>query len=208
VHFFMGGVRLKNDFRTSIEGLFAAGEVVGGTHGANRLGGNALAESFVFGSLAGSRAAQFVQKSGKKSLFQERRALQEWNQMRDTLQGIRGKNLSELETELQSILGDCLGVIRHQGSLERGWGRLQSLRQSFVESDFRPLKSDREILAFRSKILMAEMILRSALIREETRGAHVREDFPDRDDKHWLRHICIKKETERMDFFLEPVHPG
>jgi fumarate reductase (CoM/CoB) subunit A len=208
VHFFMGGVRLKKDFRTSVEGLFAAGEVVGGTHGANRLGGNALAEAFVFGSLAGSLAAQFVQKSGKEFLFQEHRALQEWKQMVDSLEGTREGNLPEMETELQSILGECLGVIRHRGAMERGWDRLQSLKQTFARIDFQPLKNGWEVFSFRSKIVATEMVLQSALAREESRGAHLREDFPERDDKNWLRNICIQKEKERMNFSLEPVQTG
>lgn len=208
VHFFMGGLRLEEDFRTSIEGLFAAGEVVGGTHGANRLGGNALAEAFVFGSLAGSLAAQFVQKSGKEFLFQEHQALREWKQMVDSPGGTRKGNLPELEAELHSILGECLGVIRHRAAMERGHSRLQSLQQAFVESDLQTLKNGWEVLTFRSKILVAEMILKSALIREESRGAHIREDFPERDDRNWLGHVCVRKEKERMNFSLEPVRPG
>lgn len=207
VHFFMGGVRLEKDFRTSIDGLFAAGEVVGGTHGANRLGGNALAEAFVFGSLAGSRAAQFVQKSAKEFLFQEQQAFREWKQMIDSLGGTREGNLRELETELQSILGESLGVIRHQRTLERGWGRLQRLRKTFEESDLQTLKNSWEVLTFRSKIFATEMILQSALTRKESRGANLREDFPGRDDKNWLRNICVREEKNRMHVFLEGVRP-
>ena len=208
VHFFMGGVRLEKEFRTSVEGLFAAGEVVGGTHGANRLGGNALAEAFVFGSLAGSRAAQFVRKSGKEFLFQEHQALREWKQIVDSLGGNRAGNFPEMEAELRSILGECLGTIRHQGAMERGWGRLQSLKQSFAEIDCQPLKNGWEVLTFRSKIVAIEMVLQSALARQESRGAHFRDDFPERDDKNWLCHICIQKEKERMNFSLEPVRTG
>lgn len=208
VHYFMGGVRVEKDLTTPLSGLFAAGEVMGGIQGANRLGGNALAEAFVFGSLAGSLAAQFVQKSGKEFLFQKHRTLQEWKQMVDSLGGTREGNLPELGTELQSILGECLGVIRHQEAMERGRCRFQRLKQTFAEIDFQPLKNGWEVSTLRSKILVAEMILQSALTREESRGAHVREDFPDQDDKNWLCNICVRQEKGRMNFFLEPVQPG
>ena len=206
VHFFMGGVRLEKEFRTSVEGLFAAGEVVGGTHGANRLGGNALAEAFVFGSLAGSRAAQFVRKSGKEFLFQEHQALREWKQIVDSLGGNRAGNFPEMEAELQSILEQSAGVIRTRERLEAGLTRLQNLKKAFSEADWPSFENAWGILTFRNKLLVSEMILRSAVKREETRGAHVREDFPSRDDGHWLGNICIQKNgKEEMELSLAPV---
>jgi len=99
-------------------------------------------------------------------------------------------------------------VIRHQEAMERGRCRFQRLKQTFAEIDFQPLKNGWEVSTLRSKILVAEMILQSALTREESRGAHVREDFPDQDDKNWLCNICVRQEKGRMNFFLEPVQPG
>jgi len=207
--YFMGGIRVEEDLRPSIAGLFVAGEVMGGMHGANRLGGNALAEAFVFGSLAGSQAGQFVRKSGREFLFQEPQALQEWRRMLESLRGIRAGNLPEMETELQSILEQSAGVIRNKEELAAGLTRLRNLGEAFSGADWPSLDNAWGILTFRNKLFVSEMILRSALKREETRGAHFREDFPSRDDRHWLSSICIRRNgNEEMVLSSAPVGPA
>ncbi len=205
-HFFMGGIRVDENLSTPVEGLFAAGEVMGGVHGANRLGGNALAETLVFGSLAGSLAAQFALRSGRKHLFQEDQAGQGMNEVVGHFGGNREGNLPELEEELKSLTEKCAGVIRDRKKMEEGLTRLGALKKAL------PLLSPGEhenywpLFTFRNQLMVTEMVLQSALKREETRGAHYREDFPLQDDKDWLANIVIKRGEEgRMKLSFEPV---
>ncbi|MBW2621434.1 MAG: FAD-binding protein [Deltaproteobacteria bacterium] len=210
-HFFMGGIDVNKDLTTPIAGLFVAGEVMGGVHGANRLGGNALAETFVFGALAGDLAARFVEKNPKTRSFKpglSEQAIEELNdffQQGAALKKSEAK-LPELETELKSIMGECASPVRNLDSLNEGLGRVIDLKDT-LQSLAPP--SPPELwprTAFRNQLITAEMVLSSARVREESRGAHFRDDFPQSDNERWLVNVILQRDQrEGMKHILKPV---
>lgn len=213
-HFFMGGVRVDEKLRTPIEGLYVAGEVMGGVHGANRLGGNALAEAFVFGANAGSAAAGFVRRCGDRQLFHRKQARQAACEIVERFNSNEGgmrstPSLTQLDTELRDTMGAFAGVIRDQGKLEHGIRQIESIKEAF---SLLPCDEPRDLwplLTLQSKITVSEMILRCAMKREESRGAHYREDFPFQDDDNWLVNICVvQDDNDQMALSLEPVKPA
>ena len=208
-HFFMGGIRVEDDLRTPVAGLYVAGEVMGGLHGANRLGGNALAETFVFGSLAGSLAACFAKGLRKGQPLECSQAQKAAEELTGQF-GNQRENILELEKELKAILGECAGVIRKGEKMVKGLNRLGKLQESFAFLSPYDPQGLWPAFTFRHKLVVTEMILKSALKREETRGAHYRIDFPSQDDHGWRVNVCLRRnETGQMKLFLEPVvHPS
>jgi succinate dehydrogenase / fumarate reductase flavoprotein subunit len=180
-HYSMGGVVVDPETTaTAIEGLYAAGEVTAGLHGANRLGGNSLAETLVFGRRAGESAAQ---RSG--GLTQTRRdpaAIAEAHAGLDAL--IRpGKELARpLQRALRNTLWECGGVTRSGERIRQGLEKIAELRQATTEVDVRPSSEGYRDLAvaldLHGSLWAAEATLLGALARQESRGAHQRADFP------------------------------
>lgn len=210
-HFFMGGIDVNPDLTTAIPGFFAAGEVMGGVHGANRLGGNALAETFVFGALAGGLAARFAEKNPTAFPSESgvsKQAMEEVIESLGTGSGAEGSEaqLPELEKELKSIMGECASPIRTLDTLNDGLGRVQGLKDALqglsppAPPELWPRTS------FRNQLIAAEMVLCSARKREESRGAHFRDDFPQPDNERWLANVVLRRDqAEGMELFLEPV---
>jgi succinate dehydrogenase/fumarate reductase flavoprotein subunit len=205
-HFFMGGVAadLKGD--TGIPGLFAVGEVAGGLHGANRMGGNALSEVFVFGYRAGKIAGQQVR--GMSRGEGDRRRVEQ--QGREAFENLRysssGTPPRELRRKFGKTLWESAGIIRDRRSL---LGALTAFRQ--MEKEELPAarvstpKEMLEKMEMKGALLVGEMIARSALLREETRGAHCREDFPEADDTRWKGNIFLRNEKGKMALEFRPL---
>ena len=205
-HFFMGGVRVNKDLGTGIAGLYAAGEVMGGVHGANRLGGNALAETFVFGTLTGALAAQFAKKTGEKYSSLKEQAQKAIRELRSRFERPKNANRIELEEKLKSLLGYSAGVVRDAQKMTSGLKALASLKEAASSLSTREAQEDVRVLTFGHKLLVSEMILQSALRREETRGARYREDYPRPDDKNWRASICLHQgEDGKMVFSTAAV---
>lgn len=185
VHFVMGGMTIDRHGASTVPGLYGAGEVTGGVHGANRLGGNALMEAVVFGRVAGRSAAHGPLPppddfpADFASPFSEGRA--------DALQTIRG--------EVRSLLWQGAGVIRSRGTLERGLERWREAAGRFA--DYAPAGGLSLWFETRNMLAVSRMILEAALHRCESRGAHFRSDFPTADDQRWLGSLRIRK---------DPVH--
>ncbi len=184
-HYSMGGLLV--DFRTgqtSVPGLFAAGEVTAGLHGANRLGGNSLLELIVFGRMTG----QTVAKSISKTRFSAR------NDSPQRVAGIEsflhsgGADPSAARNQLQELMWSDCGVVRKKTELERALKALPLLPKKFR------IESPAELTAaldLRAMVPVSEMVLRSALTRTESRGAHFRADYP-RTEKKWEKNIIIR----------------
>ncbi len=166
VHFFMGGMTIDADGASTVPGLFGAGEVTGGVHGANRLGGNALAEAVVFGRIAGRSAAERAGAYRPCPLLPELRAASSCAPCPE---------LDALRHELRSLLWHHAGVERSQGTLEQGLCRLQELERRFETCAGRATPGGLEL---ERMLLAARLILLAALRRTESRGAHHRSDFP------------------------------
>ena len=193
VHFFMGGIEIDQRARTAIPGLFAAGEVTGGVHGANREGGNALTECIVFGDIAGESAARYAVGAPRGKIKEERfRHIFLGENERE-----RGKNLFK---EVQDLTWAHAGPIRDAKSLEEGLSRVSEIekRLSGLERGGKSVGLNE----VKGSLLVSKAIIRASLEREESRGAFYREDFPTRDDTNWLKNILLKLDRETGDFVV------
>lgn len=193
-HFHMGGVVIDVDCRTSIGGLLVAGEDAGGTHGANRLGGNGVAESTVFGARSGDTAAQLA----RTRAFREPDNAQLEHVLRQTyapLEREQGELPFGLTTELKELMWTGCGVVRDRTGLERALAGIDELAERVDKIAVPGPKETnfawQEALDLANQLVVARLVAHSALLREESRGAHYRSDFPDTDDEHWLRYIVL-----------------
>ncbi len=183
-HYVMGGVEVDPDTAAAVvPGLFAAGEVAGGMHGSNRLGGNSLSDLLVFGRRAGVGAAAYVDSLGTarpKVTDQDADDAQREAEAPFTATG--GENPYTLHAELQQTMNDLVGIIRTADEVEQALKRLDDLkarsRKVTVQGDkiFNP--GWHLALDLPNMLVVSECIARSALIREESRGGHTRDDFP------------------------------
>jgi succinate dehydrogenase/fumarate reductase flavoprotein subunit len=191
-HHVMGGVWIDTRCSTSVPGLYAAGEVTGGVHGANRMGGNALTEILVFGKRAGDASAAWVKNNdtGPKSLTdQELRAyLKKISPDKEHL------NPVQLTEQIQKIMWADGGIMRNKNGLSRALERVKGIQiKAYKASLERDPSVVQRILELRFAAQTASLILQAALKREESRGAHFREDFPNQDDEKWRGHLQVRR---------------
>jgi L-aspartate oxidase len=173
-HYMMGGVKTDLDGQTSIERLFACGEVSStGVHGANRLASNSLSEAIVFGRRIVERINRLASWSGPMCKFRHDEG---------RISPPAG-SAAERRLKLQKTMLRHVGLLRERSRLEKG---LNEIRQSMVI--YRNKLTSREDLEYANLLTCALLTAESALSREESRGAHYREDFPERDDERWLVH--------------------
>jgi len=184
LHYCMGGIRVDADSQMStVPGLFACGECSGGMHGANRLGGNSLSDLLVFGKLAGDGAADYIKELSGFPLINKEKVISIIRNATEILNRESGMNPYLLHEELQEVMQNNVGIVRSAELLTAGIEQLDKLKESYKEvkaagaSQFNP--GWHEALAQRNMIITAEATARSALLREESRGAHTRIDFPD-----------------------------
>jgi fumarate reductase (CoM/CoB) subunit A len=197
-HFFMGGVRINEKCETNLEGLYAAGEVSGGVHGANRMGGNALVEIIVFGARAGRYAAEYAKRADW--IEPEEAPIKEEH---DRLYGFfrsEGVAPKTVMDKIATFMAQYVGVGRTGTDLMKALSEIESLRADVLPKLRAPqgLRFNLgwiEAIQVPYMVDVAEMIIRSALFRTESRGAHYREDYPETDPK-WLKHTRIKKNLE------------
>ena len=180
-HFMMGGVVIDATCRTGIEGLFAAGEDTGGVHGANRLGGNGVAESTVFGGIAGDRMAEFV--AGRAWPRLSAAALDEAARPFTAPLGRGGStDLYALQRELRETMWDHAGLVRDGTGLGEALAAIERLATRLpavgVPGHVSLNTAWQDWLNLDNQLLVARLIVRSALERRESRGAHFRRDFP------------------------------
>lgn len=197
VHYMMGGIDTDNDGRTSLPGLFAAGECACvSVNGANRLGSNSLTEILVFGARAATAAVEYaVQVPLPKTTLLADSANAERSRLNDTL--LRpdggGESVSAIRRELQATLEEGAGIFRESQALERTCATIADLKQRFEKLTLidRSQTFNTELVAaleLGAMIDVGEAIAHSALARTESRGSHQRTDHPDRDDAGFLRH--------------------
>jgi succinate dehydrogenase/fumarate reductase flavoprotein subunit len=187
-HYHMGGVRADTDMQTSVPHLFAAGEAVGGANGANRLSGNAITEAFTFGRRAGVRAAALAAKTAIPSIRPE----PETRPSREV--PVSGINPAAEIARLQQVMSEQVGPLRGRAGLERALTHIRELKQECAALPAPRAGRDPEWLDrhdLRNMRLVAECIARAALAREESRGAHQRQDFPEASER-WRKHQRIR----------------
>jgi succinate dehydrogenase/fumarate reductase flavoprotein subunit len=193
-HFHMGGVLIDRDCRTSLDGLLVAGEDAGGTHGANRLGGNGVAESTVFGARAGDTAAGLARD---RALGEpdEAAAAEILRSAYAPLERDTGELPFPITRDLKELMWTSCGVVRTRDDLLHARTSLGELAERAASTAVPgPREANfawQEALDLVNQILVARLVTESALLREESRGAHYRADFPDTDDDRWLRYIVL-----------------
>ena len=180
-HYSMGGIQVEaSTHSTNVMGLYAAGEVAGGLHGANRLGGNSLAEILVFGAKAGIAALNY-----SRSLENLNKNNQTNNEARNRLKKLlinnstNPNNIRDLQNSLRETMWLCCGVIKCEKDLLKGLEDLSTLEMRLNKIDFCSKNDLLNFLDFKSSLVTAKATIMSAILREESRGSHQRSDFPD-----------------------------
>ncbi|SUZ85362.1 uncharacterized protein METZ01_LOCUS38216 [marine metagenome] len=200
LHYMMGGIRVDADTQMSrIPGLFACGECSGGMHGANRLGGNSLSDLLVFGKLAGEGVSDYIKKLNQKPQIDEDQIKFIIRNATVILNRESGENPYLLHEKLVENMQNSVGIVRTEELLSKGITKLEDLKLSYKNikasgaSQYNP--GWHEALALRNLIITAESVARSALMREESRGAHTRVDFPGEKDD-WLEYNVVISKNE------------
>ena len=202
-HHFMGGIKITRDAQTNIENLYAAGEVTSGVHGANRLGGNALADTQVFGKAAGISCSQKVKET---SLFKPKQSDIDDEINRIESLWTEGKyKPQEIKKEIQDIMWKYVAIIRDEEGLKQAQKELDDLSEKISNMNIPPHKEYNDELKTALEVIgmvdLARLIITSALLRKESRGAHFRSDYPELNDDEYLKSFVlnINEEIKTVD---------
>ncbi len=208
-HYMMGGVEFSAECRTALEGLFGAGEDTGGVHGANRLGGNGVANSTVFGGIAGDSMAAWTSQWG---VWREPSAagLEEARARAFAPLGTPRGDVEEVREALYNVMWDDVGILRTAEGLVRGQQRLAELRTELdatriAGDDLRYNLTWHDWLNLSNLLTVSSAICTAALAREDSRGAHFREDFPETGDLATSAFSRVTLAGERMQVAWKPV---
>src|ERR671911_1030510 len=216
-HYSMGGVVVDIKCRTKVRGLFAVGETISQIHGANRLGGNSLLDTVVFGKIVGAEAAKFMKelrdkgKTGRSPSplqlnFNDQKGFE------DEILGI--KESAKFRDEIQELMKLNAGIIRDEAKLKNALSRILKLKKEFysrnnILKEFKINDDNGENVVLtwqvRSSLVVCEAVIRSALMRQESRGAHYRSDFPEMDEENWNVNIYCKKVGKEMVLFRRNI---
>jgi fumarate reductase (CoM/CoB) subunit A len=209
-HHMMGGIKINKKTETNLKGLFAAGEVVGCVHGGNRLGGNALADTQVFGQIAGNAASIYAKSVSTPKL--DRNIIdQEYSRVIAPLDREKGLDTPNEKSQLQKCMWDKAGIFRNEKDLKDALQFIEKQRERVTTQLMVNNKATRyntewvSSLEIYDMLDVCEMLVRSAIMRKESRGAHFRTDYPTADHKQWLANIIIKNQNQQMILEKRPV---
>lgn len=202
-HTYLGGVTITPSAETALEGLFASGEVCGGVHGANRLGGNALSEVLTFGATAGSGAARFC-ATHKLPDFNDDNMADECLRL-ESLIGPPGGGVPDARTELKSIMWHKAGVLRDESSLAEALRRVGDLKRGLSVYRARPGPELQRLVRTWNLLATAEFLCLAAKTRTESRGSHYRTDHGVENNIDWLRTVVLRKGPDGPVMSCEPV---
>jgi succinate dehydrogenase / fumarate reductase flavoprotein subunit len=216
-HYAMGGIPTNkygevviDDKGTTIPGLFAAGECACvSVHGANRLGTNSLLDLVVFGKHAGLKAAEYSKTAEYQKMPEDAEAAtrSEFEALRN---GSGKEKVYDLSNEMKNVMFADVGIYRNEKDMQSALEKVRELQKRFKEvkvSDTGRIFNTELLNAweFGNLLEVAEVVAASALNRKESRGGHSREDYPERDDKNWLKHTLITKKDGKLDIKYKPV---
>ncbi|HWE49766.1 MAG TPA: fumarate reductase/succinate dehydrogenase flavoprotein subunit [Bryobacteraceae bacterium] len=211
-HYVMGGVRVDGDTQmSSVPGLFAAGECAAGLHGANRLGGNSLSDLVVFGKLAGEYAAKFAKEHPAipvNSAQVDEIAAEALAPFERT----NGLPPYEVQHQLQDMMQSLVGIVRVESEMEQAYGKLQEMKtladQVVVPGNREYNPGWHTALDLRNLLTVSEAITISALARKESRGAHFRDDYPEKSaEASKFNHVIRREADGSMALRREPLPP-
>ena len=192
-HHFMGGLKIKEDASTSLKNLFGAGEVCGGVHGANRLGGNALADTQVFGKIAGVSASQASKDCELKT--NDEQVEKEASRIESLIKkgSIKPK---EFKNNIKNLMWEKVAIVRDEKTLNEALAELQQMQKDLDNMDVKDITQyNSDLVTALEVINMVEICIltvKSAILRRESRGAHFRSDFPESKDE-WKKSIVFSK---------------
>ena len=197
-HYMMGGIRVDGDSQMStVPGLFAAGEVAAGLHGANRLGGNSLSDLVVFGRRAGRFAAAFAHANGSVTIDETDIQATAATALVPFDRGLSGENPYQIQYDLQETMQDLVGIVRVESEMQQA---LDAIRQLRARADRAGIAGNREYnngwhttIDLGNMMVVSEAITRAAMLRKESRGAQFREDFPGKDSEWGKYNIVISR---------------
>jgi succinate dehydrogenase / fumarate reductase flavoprotein subunit len=216
-HYIMGGIRVDADTQmSSVPGLFAAGECAAGLHGANRLGGNSLSDLLVFGKLAGEHAANYAQENNFGNVDEseinsiQNRALEFFNDSSD-----KNENPYKVQSDLQEMMQNLVGIVRAEEELMKAKNELPKFydraEHTIVDGHRDYNNAWHTAIDLYHLITVSEAITLSAISRNESRGAHFRNDYPEKDDSlSKLNTVIYKGSDGKMKIKSEPlpeIHP-
>src|SRR5215472_8696740 len=212
-HYVMGGVEVDPDTAaTLVPGLFAAGEVSGGMHGSNRLGGNSLSDLVVFGCRAGLGAAAYLDSlAGDRPAASDADLARAQAEALAPLERASGENPYTVHSELQQTMSDLVGIIRREDEIKTALTDLEGLRERAAHvkaeggSAYNP--GWHEALDLRNMMLIAECVARAALERQESRGGHTRDDFPQMSPEWRKVNLICALDGDRVTLKQQPMVP-
>ena len=209
-HYMMGGIRVDAETQMStVPGLFAAGECGAGLHGANRLGGNSLSDLLVFGKRAGEYAAKFAKENSAGNVDENQiEAMAKWTL--EPFERENGDNPFDVQFALQEMMQQLVGIVRNETEMLRAMEHLRLMRQRAANvtvtgnREFNP--GWHTALDLHNMLTISEAVTMAALERKESRGAHFREDYPEKDANSGKFNLVIKKNTDgQMVIRQEPI---
>jgi fumarate reductase flavoprotein subunit len=208
-HYMMGGVVFRADCTTDLHGLFVAGEDSGGVHGANRLGGNGVANSTVFGGIAGDALPGWIKAHGEFHPPDEDAIAAAAEACRVPL-GRPAGDLSPIRERLYDLMWDEVGIVRDAASLKRAEGALDELEAQLDATgvhgaDLAFNLTWHDWMNLKNLILVSKSIRFAAMAREDSRGAHYRSDFPEVRDLENSRYTCVTWKDGRFELDMRPV---
>lgn len=200
-HTFLGGVVARPDCATAVTGLFAAGEILGGVHGANRIGGDGGASALVFGKVVGSTLAS---QYADLPIATETRVLDLAREGSDFLDVARARQNGEspgpLREALRELMQAQVGIIRTESGLAQAAQKLEELEAAATQCSISQAREAGQLCSLWNMLLTARMMIGSASLRTESRGAHFREDFPDRAEDWQGVNVIVRKQDQDMQF--------
>jgi succinate dehydrogenase / fumarate reductase flavoprotein subunit len=210
MHYVMGGVRVDADSTAcTVPGLFAAGEVAGGLHGSNRLGGNSLGDLLVFGRRAGLHAALYCKNLGGRLTVDAGQVESIARTMLEPFTRSGGENPYSIQADLQDTMHELVGIIRVERELQEALKKLEALKQRAarvrVEGGRIYNPGWHTALDLASLLTVAECCALAALERKESRGGHTREDHPYTDDTWGSVNLVARQQGDRVDLRREPL---
>jgi fumarate reductase (CoM/CoB) subunit A len=194
----LGGARINERAETDVSGLFAAGESAGGVHGAGRMQGTSFLETQVLGANAGGNAAALALNTERIDFDTA-----EVNEEKAKIDRSSGNiDPAEVTKSVQKIMWENVGIVRDGAGLRDAAAKFEKIRKETIPRLMGDVFARLEIA---NLVLTAEMVTKAALAREETRGMHIRDDYPMANDNKWRVHVCIKNKKGNMDITTLPI---